>query len=131
MHLPVQSSKKKKKKKKLSERDSNWLYFIYNSHLVYFQASNYRCYFCTYGCNDLDLCVGHCATEHSDKQLTLQIYRLDTATGLFRYKLNGTPWFQIIYQRTNLSKLLAIKLLFSSSIVIIHLQQRRKFVSPF
>ena len=39
-------------------------------------------YFCSFKCNELDECDNHCVTHHSDKQVTIRTFVLDTVSGL-------------------------------------------------
>ena len=59
--------------------------------IFFLQASKYRCYFCSFKCNELDKCVNHCVTHHSDKQVTIWTYVLDTVSGLLGYQTKRYP----------------------------------------
>ena len=48
----------------------------------YFLLFNFR-HQTTFDCNDLEPCVKHSVTKHSDKLLTIRAYVLNIATGLF------------------------------------------------
>ena len=59
--------------------------------IFFLHASKYRCYFCSFKCNELDKCVNHCVTHHSDKQVTIWTYVLDTVSGLLGYQIKRYP----------------------------------------
>ena len=59
--------------------------------IFFLQASKYRCYFCSFKCNELDECVNHSVTHHSDKQVTIRTYVLDTVSGLLGYQTKRYP----------------------------------------
>ena len=41
--------------------------------------------------NELDECVNHCFTHHSDKQVTIWTFVLDTVSGLLGYQTKCYP----------------------------------------